>query len=543
MKRIIFITMLTACTITAQAQFSGQGSGTEKDPYQITNGDQLFDVRNDLTAHYKVMNDIDLGAWIEEDNPQNGWNPIGNATTPFRGSFNGNGHSIKNLRISRSGSDAVGLFGCVVEATIQRVCLVNVNIEGGQNVGAITGRILEDIGTIPSRISDNIIVGGKIAGQNAIGGIVGSVLFIKSVDRDYPRYTHNITGNVVMAEIEGSSKIGGICGVIDGGRNSYYDCTRICVNVTDNEYIGSLTGTNSIGGIVGAVEDCQQGLYSNKFYETLESWSTIYRNVSQGSIIGESLIGGIVGSYVSGADGESVLRNNTCAADTLIANSGVCYRITNLEWPNNYASAVSVVFNNGRQVSVEDDNYNGTSYGIRTLKRQSTYEGLGFDFTKQWAIVEGSTFPYNISQCEPASINSFVAGSKSTISGTAKGNGTVYVFVGGVMKEAPIVDGSWELNLGNLRKGSEAKVSVQCSDKAPSVFVTAKAEAAPAPPANVGDANGDGTVDAADVTAIINFILGKPSSSFNRTNADINGDGQILIDDAVQTVQIIMDAQ
>ena len=58
-----------------------------------------------------------------------------------------------------------------------------------------------------------------------------------------------------------------------------------------------------------------------------------------------------------------------------------------------------------------------------------------------------------------------------------------------------------------------------------------------------GDSNSDSVVDAADVVCTTNYILGKPSSSFNEKNADVNIDGQILIDDAVGTVNIIMNEQ
>lgn len=547
MKKILFTTMLAVCSLSMQAQFSGQGSGTEKDPYQITNADQLFDVRNDLTACYKLMNDIDLGAWIEEDNPTYGWNPIGNATTPFKGSFNGNCHSIKNLRISRSGSDDVGLFGCVVNANIQLVCLVNVNIEGGSNVGGIAGRILEDLGTVGSVIRDNIIVGGIIQGQDAIGGVVGSVLSMKYYDRDYPQYSHNIIGNNVMVDLIGGNRLGGICGVIDGERNSYYTtCTSICVNVTDNSYKGEMIGNNAVGGIIGAVEDCQQGFVANKFWESLESYTTLYRNISQGTIGGETLVGGIVGSYVSMSNvtSLSMLRNNICAADTIYALSGSAYRVTNIAWTNNYASASCIVMINGKQVSVTDDDNNGISYGIRTLKRKNTYDGLEFDFLKQWSIIEGVTFPYNIKQSEPGAITSFEAGSKATICGTASGSGVAYIIIDNAMREAPIIDGKWEMALGNISPGTIAKVSMQTGNNSPSIFLSAIAEKVVVEPTIIaGDANGDGMVDTADVTAIINYILGKPSASFNKENADVTGDGDILIDDAVQTVQMIMDAQ
>ena len=38
-------------------------------------------------------------------------------------------------------------------------------------------------------------------------------------------------------------------------------------------------------------------------------------------------------------------------------------------------------------------------------------------------------------------------------------------------------------------------------------------------------------------------ILGKSSVSFVEANADLNGDGQVSVDDAVATVQLILDKQ
>ncbi len=56
-----------------------------------------------------------------------------------------------------------------------------------------------------------------------------------------------------------------------------------------------------------------------------------------------------------------------------------------------------------------------------------------------------------------------------------------------------------------------------------------------------GDANGDGVVTIADVTAIVNHILGKPqSSNFNEVMADTNGDGKITIADVTATVNLIL---
>ena len=73
MKRLLLSLALCLCSLTATfAQFSGSGSGTENDPYLIFYADQLTQVRNFLGksgVYFKLMADIDLTDWIEENSP------------------------------------------------------------------------------------------------------------------------------------------------------------------------------------------------------------------------------------------------------------------------------------------------------------------------------------------------------------------------------------------------------------------------------------------------------------------------------------------
>ncbi|MGB4204113.1 MAG: dockerin type I domain-containing protein, partial [Bacteroidales bacterium] len=55
-----------------------------------------------------------------------------------------------------------------------------------------------------------------------------------------------------------------------------------------------------------------------------------------------------------------------------------------------------------------------------------------------------------------------------------------------------------------------------------------------------GDANGDGTVDILDLTAIAYYILDLNPEPFVFENADVNGDGEINLSDIILTVHIIM---
>ena len=55
-----------------------------------------------------------------------------------------------------------------------------------------------------------------------------------------------------------------------------------------------------------------------------------------------------------------------------------------------------------------------------------------------------------------------------------------------------------------------------------------------------GDVNGDNLVNVTDIVATVNYIIEKPSESFNKDAADLTGDGEINVTDIVKMVSIIM---
>ena len=55
-----------------------------------------------------------------------------------------------------------------------------------------------------------------------------------------------------------------------------------------------------------------------------------------------------------------------------------------------------------------------------------------------------------------------------------------------------------------------------------------------------GDVNDDGKVTIADVTAVVNYFLGKTSDVFAMDAANVNGDSVIDISDAIEIVQMIL---
>ena len=117
--------------------FSGSGAGTLADPYQITDATQLQEMQDNLVAHYVLMNDIDCSDTVTW-NDEAGFEPVGNSSTTFTGTLDGQGHIITGLYINRLGENYVGLFGNI-GAEIKNVGLIDVNINGYRLVGGLVG--------------------------------------------------------------------------------------------------------------------------------------------------------------------------------------------------------------------------------------------------------------------------------------------------------------------------------------------------------------------------------------------------------------------
>ena len=140
------------------------GSGTVQDPYQITNAQQLKYISKALNAHFVLTADISLN----EEAAGSGWDPIGKQETPFTGTLDGQGHSIKNMWMKRPTTNGVGLFGYTQYATKMNVCLEtsSVGINGSSYVGGLCGYARGGSFT-------NCYFSGIISGSNYVSGICG----------------------------------------------------------------------------------------------------------------------------------------------------------------------------------------------------------------------------------------------------------------------------------------------------------------------------------------------------------------------------------
>lgn len=155
--------------------FSLGGGALDTDPFLIGSAEQLAAVAGIVNegklktlflgeggsgqVYLKLENDLDLSGYTSGG----GWMPIGkDAATPFNGSFDGGGHQITGLFISRSGpgpsASYQGLFGNIGSGgLVKDLGITDADITGGTYVGGAAGYI--NSGTV-----QNCYVTGSVSG-------------------------------------------------------------------------------------------------------------------------------------------------------------------------------------------------------------------------------------------------------------------------------------------------------------------------------------------------------------------------------------------
>ena len=178
------------------------GNGTPADPYQIGT---LVDLKW-VAEHSDIWNssfvqtaDIDAST-TSTWNSGNGFSPIGNVTTKFTGSYNGQYHTITGLTISRSDEYNVGLFGVTTNAILKNIALLDCSIIGDHNVGGLVGYMGYN-STLPSSISDCYCT-GNVSGTEYVSGLVG-VNLRSNITNSYS--TCNVTATADAAGLVGSN--------------------------------------------------------------------------------------------------------------------------------------------------------------------------------------------------------------------------------------------------------------------------------------------------------------------------------------------------
>jgi hypothetical protein len=261
--------------------FSGVGSGTGAQPYEITNCTQLQEINLDLSAHYILTQNINCS---EID-----FEPIGHRAGfnyfEFLGSLDGKDNTISDLTINKPEDSFIGLFAFLeFGGQIKNIGLINFNLSGNGRVGGL-------VGYAKGPITNSHSV-GNIKGYSAIGGLVGTS-------------EGTIENSYTLVNVSGSWSTGGIVGHILGA-------------ITNSYSIGTVNGSNFAGGLVGELDVGSSiinsyakvnvsglnrvgGLVGGSFY------STVAYSYAAGNVSGSTNVGGLIGSDDS--DGSSFINS------------------------------------------------------------------------------------------------------------------------------------------------------------------------------------------------------------------------------------------
>ena len=190
--------------------------------------------------------------------------PIGSASRPFKGEFDGNGCKISNFKIDTPEGRNVGLFGKCENAKISNLSIEKAFIRGNQHVGGFAGYANN------CEFKDCLFQ-GYLEGHKNIGGIVGTSnknLILESgtecniLAEQKNEYNPFDFDN----ELNPAESLGGLLGSDNGStiKKSYSNST--------------LKGIEQIGGLIG---------YSTN--------TTVENAVFKGAIIGEIKSGSLFG--------------------------------------------------------------------------------------------------------------------------------------------------------------------------------------------------------------------------------------------------------
>lgn len=192
--------------------------------YQVNNGNTAIKA--------KLMNDIQIADQTILDarlepiaGTYRGWQPIGNASYPFKGEFLGQGHTISGIVVSpETPTDYAGLFGYADKCTIENIRLVNSYIHGKNNVGGIVGYVKVNTQNSSSTIR-NCVSEAFVIGKSYVGGIAG-YLYGYANGQNYRIKLQNCS---CLGQVYGSNNnVGGVAGY-------FYN-----VNATSISYSGQM---------------------------------------------------------------------------------------------------------------------------------------------------------------------------------------------------------------------------------------------------------------------------------------------------------------
>lgn len=229
------------------------GFGIKTNPYLIEDAKDLKLLAEKVNSgttyektYFKQTADIDLN-----NEP---WTPIGTVINngkdakPFKGTFDGDGYKITNLKVTGNSNNA-GLFGYTQDATIKN-CNVTGEVKGFNDVGGIVGNADGKTQILSCSFR------GDVTGEDSyIGGIAGSARgTIKNcyaladvtarieIAGGIAGYAYHVTieNCYYSGNVPAGNSAGGIAGFVSG--STIKNCVSLAKSVTDGDCVNRIVG-------------------------------------------------------------------------------------------------------------------------------------------------------------------------------------------------------------------------------------------------------------------------------------------------------------
>ncbi|MBR0155929.1 MAG: dockerin type I repeat-containing protein [Clostridia bacterium] len=472
--------------------FAG-GSGTESDPYRISNGAELAFLAEQVNAgesyygcFFELTDDIYLNDtegwedWSSENPPANTWTPIGwseyctdenggswHEMRSFEGNFNGGEHAIYGLFACPEDDSLItkGLFGCMYNGTV----------------------------------SDLMVLDSHIIGNYTCSGIVAWGAEVRVNDCAFRGW------------IESGAYCGGIIGYMEGDSISICDCMSVGI-FEGSEATGAILGYFCGHSTAAEMLNCKANgiVCSEKEAGGIAGWFEGYAEccMAAGRVIGGEYAGGLFGSlWIS-------VRKSYSLADVTGACAGGIAGVANSAGINDSYNCGAV---DGAQIA---GGLVGMGYEFALYQCYNIGSVTGGE-------VSGAVFGYDYEgycTCE----NCFC------LEGCTEGQHIGAI----VLTEEQMADGSnyEEYDFDNVWT-MEGNPDYPYAELIDNPHLTIENEE----PAIPGDVNGSGAVDVADAVIVMRASMGLIELTEQEFAAgDINGDGQINITDAVTLLRMAM---
>lgn len=289
--------------------------------------------RSNLSGYFALGSNIDASATASWSG---NFTPIGDGSFGFSGKFDGLGHTIGNLTVSRPTSFSYnGLFGYGY-GTIRNVGLVGASISGGSiSGGSYTGGLM---GYNSGIVANSYVKGSINAGLNT-GGLVGENGSAGSISNSYvtgsvsgANYTGGLTGvnfgtitnSYETSSVSGTSNTGGLVGYSFGG------------SISNSYAAGNVSGSSGSGVAVGGLVGKNYTTITNSYYTTGTvsgtvngmgglvgtNYGAISNSYSNGNVNGAQFTGGLVGGNSSAGSITNSYATGSVSGSTYVGGLG-----------------------------------------------------------------------------------------------------------------------------------------------------------------------------------------------------------------------------